>query len=105
MSMQAINARVALLAGILTVGGTLLAPPSGAGEKKESKKAPPHYLKLEVCGELRIGGRGEDVLSGELIEALGKQGVNATVVVGGISMGLIFGENKELAALAKTLDG
>lgn len=73
-------------------------------EKKEPKKTPPHF-KVDVRGELRITERGEEIQSGALMQALGKQKVYANVVVHSIRMGLIFGENKELAVLAQKLDG
>lgn len=90
---------------MLVVGLVLsMARPSLADEKKEPPKAPPTYFKVEVRGKLRVADQ-EEVVSASLAQELAKQPVHATIVTSGIGMSLDFGDNKELAALAKKLDG
>jgi hypothetical protein len=90
--------RRALLIGLLSS----MALPSRAGEEKEPPKAPPPYFKVETRGKLRIekGTPG----SFEPLKLV-KQPVRATVFASGIGMALDLGDDKELAALAKKLDG
>jgi predicted FMN-binding regulatory protein PaiB len=79
-----------------------MALPSWAGDKKEPPKAPTTYFKVEVRGTLRVTDKVE-VVSATLAQELAKQPVNATITGWGVY--LAFGDNKELAALAKKLDG
>jgi len=81
-----------------------MAVPSLADDKKEPPKAPPTYFKVEVRGTLRVADQAE-VVSASLAQELAKQSVHATIVTSGMGMSLAFGDNKELAALAKKLDG
>src|SRR5947199_4772432 len=68
----------------------------------QDKKPPAPYFKLEIRGTLRVAkiafGRFEPV-------KLVKQAAKGTIEASGVVMRLDFGEDKELAALAKTLDG
>jgi len=77
---------------------------SWADDKKEPPKPAPTYFKVEVRGTLRVAEKVE-VVSGTLAQELAKQPVNATITRPGMVMYLAFGDNKELAALAKKLDG
>jgi hypothetical protein len=72
-----------------------LSVPSWAGDKKEPEKAPSNYIKVEIRGTLQVVADSQELVD--------RQGIhfNATI----LNMGLVFGENKELAALAKKLDG
>jgi hypothetical protein len=81
-----------------------MANPSWADDKKEPAKAPPTHFKVEIRGTLRVAGKVEGV-SATLAQELAKQPVNATVATSGLAMYLAFGDNKELAALAKKFDG
>ena len=69
--------------------------PSWAGDKKQPGKAPSDYFKVEIRGTLRVVADGQELMDRQGIE------FNATI----LGTGLIFAENKELAALAKKLDG
>jgi hypothetical protein len=83
----------------------LLSPqalPTWADDKKGPPKAPTASFKVEVRGTLRVTDKVE-VVSATLAQELAKQPVNATLT--GWGMHLAFGGNKELAALAKKLDG
>jgi hypothetical protein len=75
---------------------------SWAEEKKNPVKTPPTYFKVEIRGTLRVtktaSGRFEPL-------RLAKQPVKATIDLSNVSMRLDFGDDKNLAALAKKLDG
>ena len=89
--------RFMLVIGLLSV----MALPSWADEKQPAK-APAAYFKVEIRGTLQVGGAG----NGDWFElAMADQPVKATVVTSGMSTPLTFGDNKKLAALAKTLEG
>jgi hypothetical protein len=81
-----------------------MALPSWADAKKEPPKSPTGYFKVEVRGTLRVADKVE-VVSATLAQELAKQPVNATIAISGMAMHLAFGDNKELAALVKKLDG
>jgi hypothetical protein len=68
---------------------------SWAGDEKQPKKAPSDYIKVEIRGRLNIGADQQELVDRQALQ------FGATI----LDMGLIFGENKELAALAKKLDG
>ena len=76
--------------------------PSRAGDEKQPLKAPPAYFKVEVRGTVRVT---KDPPGAFEPLKLASQSVNATIESSGVRMSLDFGENKDLAALAKTLDG
>ena len=79
-----------------------IAPPDLAGDEKQPSKVLPAYFKVEIQGTLRVRktefGRFEPL-------KLANQLVMANIETSGVSMSLDFGEDKELAALAKTLHG
>jgi hypothetical protein len=64
-------------------------------EEKQPAKPPADYCNVELRGTLEISPNG-----GELVDV---QGIAFSATAGGHN--LIFGENKELAAAAKKLDG
>jgi hypothetical protein len=81
-----------------------VALPSRADDAKAPPKAPPAYFKVEVRGTLRVVEKVE-LVSDTLRKGLAGQLVNATVTTPGVVLYLAFGDNKELATLAKKLDG
>jgi hypothetical protein len=81
-----------------------MALPSWADAKKEPSKSPTGFFKVEIRGTLRVVDTAE-VVSATLAQKLAKQPVNATIATSGMAMHLAFGDNKELAALVKKLDG
>jgi hypothetical protein len=72
-----------------------IALPSWAQDKKQPVKAPADYFKVEIRGTLRVVKGRQELVSTQGLE------FNATI----LGTGLIFGDNKDLAALAKKLDG
>jgi hypothetical protein len=88
---------------MLVLGLLATALPSRAQDKKEPPKAQATYFKVEVRGTLRLAEKVE-VVSETLRQELAKQPVNATTAPSGMSMYLLFGDEK-LAALAKKVDG
>jgi hypothetical protein len=64
-------------------------------EEKSAAKPPPDYCNVELRGTLNIGPHQGEILHPQAFES--------TSTAGGHK--LIFGENKELAAAAKKLDG
>jgi hypothetical protein len=90
---------------IVTLGVLLSAAlPSWAGDKKEPAKAPATYFKVETRGTLHVADKVE-VIYPTLARELEKQPVKASITSAGMTMYLAFGDNKELAALAKKLEG
>ena len=89
--------RFLLVIGLLCA----MAFPSWAQEKQPVKPPPP-YFKVEIRGTLQL----TKTVFGP-IEPLkvANQPVKANIELSNVSMTLDFGDNKELAALAKTLDG
>src|SRR5262245_43011284 len=69
--------------------------PSWAQEKKQPAKGPADYFKVEIRGKLRIVEGRQELVSSHWID------FSATA----LGTALIFGDNKDLAALAKKLDG
>jgi hypothetical protein len=72
-----------------------LAVSTSAGDKNKPAKAPSDYIKVEIRGTLQILANEH-----ELVHV---QGLEFTATI--LGTGLIFGDNKELAALSKKLDG
>jgi hypothetical protein len=75
--------------------------PSGAQDKQPPGQSPPAYFKVEVRGTVRVAKAPGSFEPRELTT----QPVWASIRTPGATMGLDFGGNKELAALARTLDG
>ena len=65
-----------------------------AGDKKQPGKAQSDYFKVEIRGSLKM------VADAELVD---RQKIQFSATA--LGTGLIFGEDNELAALAKNLDG
>jgi hypothetical protein len=72
-----------------------MAIPSSAQDKKQPAKPPAPYFKVEIRGKLSVVEGGQELVDPQGI------GFSATV----LGTGLVFGDNKELAALAKKMDG
>jgi len=87
--------RLVLVVGLLC--STVL--PARSDDKKEPPKAPPDYCKVEVRGKLGVADTADE-LSLDVPE-MAKQPVQMTIR----GMRLAFGDDKDLAALAKKLDG
>jgi hypothetical protein len=69
--------------------------PAWAQEKKQSVKPPADYFKVEIRGTLRVMEGRHELVSTQALEF--------TALV--LDTGLIFGDDKDLVALAKNLDG
>jgi hypothetical protein len=80
---------------VLLCGIFLLAIAGWAAANGGGGKAASDYIKVEIRGKLQVVGDKQELVDRQAIQ------FNATI----LDMGLVFGDNKELAALAKKLNG